>query len=138
MKNEYGIDTNILIYYLTGKPEGKHKECLELIKKAEKDKITLMLTSVIFWEATWILEKIYKNSKEKIADILRNFLELEGINCKNKKTLIKAFNLWEKENIDFADAYIICVYKNLNINDIYSYDKHMDNNDINCLNPGGK
>lgn len=135
MKERYGIDTNILIYYLTGKPEKKHKECLMLIKKAEKGMINIEVTPVIFWEATWILEKFYKNSKQKIVHILDMFLRLDGIKCEGKNILIKSLNLWNQNNIDFADAYIIGLYKSHNISDIYSYDKHMGNKDINCLKP---
>ncbi len=135
MKNVYGIDTNILIYYLTGKPEEKHKECLSLIKRAEKGKIKIKIFPVIFWEATWILEKFYKNNKQKIVEILKMFLQLDGIECEKTAILIESFNLWEKENIDFVDAYIINSHRKSNINDIYSYDSHMKNKEINCLEP---
>ena len=135
MIERYGIDTNVLIYYLTGKPEKKHQECLSLITKAEKGKIKIEVVPVVFWEATWILEKFYKNSKQQIVRILKMFLRLDGIKCKEKNTLIKSLNLWKQNNIDFADAYIISIYKKNSINDIYSYDKHMKNEDINCIKP---
>lgn len=63
------------------------------------------------------------------------FLELDGIECDEKDILIESFNLWEKENIDFVDSYIMSLYIGSNINDIYSYDKHMKNKDINCFKP---
>ena len=93
MKDIYGIDTNVLIYYLTGKPERKHKECLALIKKAEKGKLTIKVVPVIYWEATWILEKFYKNSKDKIVNILTMFLPdlifHHNIICKELEFLLK-------------------------------------------------
>ena len=138
MTNQYGIDTNILIYYLTGEPKEKHKKCLRIIKKAEEGDINIKIVPVIFWEATWILEKFYKNDKQEIVRILKMFLQLDGIKCKEKDILIKSLNLWNQNNIDFADAYIISLCKSYNISDIYSYDKHMKNKDINCLKPDFK
>lgn len=135
MKELFGIDTNILIYYLTGKPEDKYKKCLQLIKEAENGCIKLNVVPVVFWEATWILEKFYKNPREKIVHILIMFLRLEGIKCKNKKLLIKALNLWKNENIDFADAYIINLYKYRDVEGIFSYDNHFKNREISCFKP---
>ena len=135
MKDRYGIDTNILIYYFTGKPERKYKKCLKLIKKAEKGDIMLEIVPVVFWEVTWVLEKYFKNSRQKIADILKMFLRLEGIECKDKEILIASLNLWAKEGIDFADAYIIKLYNKLKVKGIYSYDQHMEDKDIKCLKP---
>jgi predicted nucleic-acid-binding protein len=136
MKDIYGIDTNILIYYLTGKPEEKYNKCLKLIKKTENGIFKLKVVPAIFWEATWILEKFYKNSREKIAHILIMFLRLQGIECEEKELLIKSLNQWKNNDIDFADAYIINLYKSLNVGHIYSYDKHMDHQEIKCFKPG--
>ena len=138
MKDRYGIDTNILIYYFTGKPEKKYKKCLKLIKRAEKGEITLEIVPLVFWEATWVLEEYFKNSRQKIADILKMFLRLEGIECKDKEILNASFNLWVKEDIDFADAYIVKHYNKLKVEGIYLYDQHMEDKDIKCLKPEGK
>ena len=120
MEDSYGLDTNIMIYYLTGKPEEKYKKCLSLIKRAEDGEVELNVLPINFWEATWVLEKFYKNDRKNIVDVLQLFLRLTGIKCKNQDVVLAALNLWEKEKIDFADAYIIESYKSEQVMDIYT------------------
>ena len=109
---------------------------ITLIKKAEKGEIRLQVLSINFWEAVWVLEKYYENPKKQIAHILILFLQLPGIECPQKEIIIPALNLWKQSEIDFADAYIIKAYQHMKIKTVFSYDRHLQNNEIECLNPG--
>ncbi|MCD5406813.1 MAG: PIN domain-containing protein [Desulfotomaculum sp.] len=133
-----GLDTNIIIYYLTGQPKEKHNQCLNLIKKAEKGELRLQVLAINFWEAVWVLEKYYENPKDQIARILTLFLQLPGMECSQKEILISALNLWKQAEIDFADAYIIKTYQHLKIKTVCSYDRHLQNHEIECFNPGSE
>ncbi|MDI3547433.1 MAG: hypothetical protein PWR10_1085 [Halanaerobiales bacterium] len=131
----YGLDTNIIIYYLTGQPEEKHKECLNLLKKAEKGEIELLVLPINIWESVWVLEKFFENPRDEIAHILSLFLELDGIKCRQKELITAALSFWQDNSIDFADAYIIKAYKVEGVNNIYSYDQHMLNKKMGCIEP---
>jgi predicted nucleic acid-binding protein len=135
MPQSYAIDTNIIIYYLTGQPKEKYKRCLRLVKKAEEGQIKLHVLPINIWEAVWVLENFFNNPKSQISYILSLFLQLNGIRCEHKERVISALNMWKENNIDFADAYIIKTWQSKGIKQIYSYDKDMQDQQIDCLKP---
>ena len=79
-----------------------------------------------------------ENPKDQIARILTLFLQLPGMECSQKEILISALNLWKQAEIDFADAYIIKTYQHLKIKTVCSYDRHLQNHEIECFNPGSE
>ena len=120
------LDTNIVLRYLTEDDPCKAKRCDELFKKISSGKETLFTSTLVITEVVWVLEKVYRLTRDQITVCVQKILNTPHIECAEKDILLTAVGLYELKNIDFIDAYNAILMQTKDIQDIYSYDTHFD------------
>jgi len=101
------VDANVILRYLLEDNELFFEKSKILFDKALKGEIEIIVKQIILAEVVYVLEKVYKVSKEEISEVLIEFLLSKGIKIENKEISIKALNIYKNKNIDFSDA-ILC------------------------------
>ena len=81
-----------------------------------------ILLDIIIGEIVYVLKSFYKQDKKYIVDRLKLLLQYENLEVSNRAIVIEALEVYEKRNIDFADA-ILCAKKNLEGYEVMSFDK---------------
>ena len=131
------VDANVVLRYLTKDPSTMAEASLKLFGAAQKGKISLRLISITVAEVVWVLESFYSYSKSQIAETLSQFLVSDGLKVENLDLIIEALSLYQKKNLDFADAFLSVVSLGDDHPIIYSFDHDFDRvTGISRLEPG--
>lgn len=99
-----GIDTNVLLRYLTRDDETQHAA-------AEQVMLTLtaqspgFITQVTLAELYWTLTRGYKYSKKQCLGIIRRLVWSDSLEFDDGEGVVRALHLAE-DGADFADALI--------------------------------
>lgn len=101
-----GIDTNILVRYLTQDDIEQAKIATELFDKYATSSNYFFINNIVMCELIWVLERGYKYSKEEISSVVRQILSAEEFAFENHKLLWLALNQYTQSGLDFADALI--------------------------------
>jgi predicted nucleic-acid-binding protein len=99
------IDTNVILRYLLNDVPKQSKASSKLMEKLASGE-NAYLHDVVIAELVWTLEKFYKVPKSKIRKVISELLLIKGLLVSNKNILLKALEIFDGKNIDFADALI--------------------------------
>lgn len=97
-----GIDTNILLRYLTKDDEVQVRKVRELFGTGEK----LFVSDVVLAEAVWVLGRKYRFSKREIVETLEAIVENEIFALDDPSIVQAALTDYRDGKGDFADYLI--------------------------------
>jgi predicted nucleic-acid-binding protein len=120
------VDANVVLRYLTQDPPAMAEASLKLFTAAQEGKISLRVVSITVAEVVWVLESFYNYSKSQIAETLSQFLFSDGLNVESLGLIIDALSLYQKKNLDFADAFLSVLSLQDDHPIIYSFDHDFD------------
>ena len=136
MKKAY-IDANVILRYITKDPPAMAEAARKVFAEAQKGKVGLIIIPLIMAEVVWVLESFYNYSKTQIAETLVQFLLCDGLEVEQLSLLIEALTLYQKKNLDFADALLGITALQYGPASVYSFDQHLDRIDgVKRLTPG--
>lgn len=114
-----GIDTNVLIRYLTRDDEPQFEIACKLIQGAEQP---VMLSLLALLEAEWVLRSCYKFAKPDIAAVFTSLLETRETAFEDEQTLEEALHSWKNSHADFADCLIVAKSRRLGCASVATFD----------------
>jgi predicted nucleic acid-binding protein len=122
------VDTNIFLRYLTRDDPDKAQACFELFKRAEANQITLTATETVIAEVVYVLssKRTYNLPRDQIRARLYPILTLQGLRLPQRRTVLRALDLYVAYPIDFEDALIVAHMERGAIRELYSYDRDFD------------
>ncbi|WP_342270297.1 PIN domain-containing protein [Rickettsia endosymbiont of Orchestes rusci] len=104
-----GIDTNVLVRYLTQDDE-KQATIVNIVNKVisqyENQAQSIFINNIVICELIWVLERGYKYSKKEITDAVRAILSTTEFVFEQPETLWLSLNDYEKYNADFSDILL--------------------------------
>jgi predicted nucleic-acid-binding protein len=101
-----GIDTNILVRYLTQDDLAQAKIVEEIFDLHATCPNSIFINNIVMCELIWVLERGYKYSKENIGQVIKQILSTEEFAFENQELLWMALNQYSQHNLDFSDALI--------------------------------
>lgn len=117
------IDTNLFVRYLINDDQKKAEAVDNLLDKAIKGEVRIVVPSVVIAELVWVLESFYQMKADAILELVEAIINTSGLDVTDKSTVISALRLYKNRNIDFIDAWIIEFAKERGIKTIYTFDK---------------
>ena len=120
------IDTNVLIRFLTNDKSSKYKTLYSFFNSLEKGVLKVELKLIVLFQTAFVLKSYYKVPKENISTSLSALLKFKGIQIKDKNIVMRTLELWNTNNIEIVDCYLIACLENDEQNIIYSYDHDFD------------
>ena len=136
MKEAY-IDANVILRHITKDPPAMAQGARKVFTETQKGKVRLKIISLTVAEVVWVLESFYSYSKTQIAEALIQFLLCDGLEVEQLSLLIEALTLYQKKNLDFADALLGVTALQYGPPSVYSFDQHLDRVDgFKRLTPG--
>lgn len=126
MRRAPAIDANIILRFLTNDDPDKAEACAALLEKVERNEQQVWLPDLVLADVIWTLERFYRQSKEKIADLLTPIVSLRGLHCSTKEAVFLALRLYVRHNIDWTDAFVAAQVMLRGAGTIYSYDRDFD------------
>ena len=117
------IDTNLLVRYLINDDQKKAEAVDNLLDRAAKGEVRIVVPSVVIAELVWVLESFYQLKADAILELAEAIINTSGLDVTDKSTIISALRLYRSKNIDFIDAWIIEFAKERGVKTIYTFDK---------------
>jgi predicted nucleic acid-binding protein len=124
------LDTNVIIRYVTQDDPDKAARARALLKQVEAGELTLIASESIAVEVVQILSSkvLYNQPRATVASHLSAILSLPKLKLANKRTILRALELWvnASASVDFVDALSVAQMERQQISTIASFDKDFD------------
>lgn len=121
-QNEYILDTNILIRFLTHDIDSQTKAVEKLFTKARTK--SLIIPDIIVVEIVHVLLSVYKIDKKAIIDKINILLTFEKFKI-NTSLFQKVVELYSRHTISFVDAYLVALTSYDKPLTLYTFDKKL-------------
>ncbi len=118
-----GIDTNVLVRYLTQDDKKQASRANRLIDTQLTASQPGFITLVTLVEVVWVLESSYSQPKENILEVLRSLLTIRQLVVERADVAYKALKYFTTSSADFSDALIFAINEAHGVEKIYTFDK---------------
>ena len=119
------VDTNVFLRYLLADHKTQSPAAKRLFIEAKKGKLILVTHPLVISEIFFMLYSYYKFTKEEIVEKLMMVLLFGGLEILEKNIVFQAIAFYEKNNVDFVDAYAAAFALENKI-DVCSFDRDFD------------
>jgi predicted nucleic-acid-binding protein len=93
-----GVDTNILVRFLTRDDENQFNKAIALIKREP-----VFIPDTVWLETEWVLRYAYTFDRPSVNKAFRDLLGLAHVHVEDANRLLLAIE-WHRAGLDFADA----------------------------------
>jgi len=125
-----GLDTNILVRYLTQDDPGQSRKATHEIEKARSAGQTFFIADIILCELVWVLETAYGYDRKEIVPVLENILRTKQFKFDNKDLLWKSLAGYRTQKGDFADHLIGQSSHEAGCRETLTFDTGLKNNPV--------
>ncbi len=108
-KNTVMIDANVILRYLLKDNDFLYKKSEALFDDIFTGRKKALVIHPVIAEVVYVLQKLYKVSKEEIAEVLTEFLKMKGIKTHDEGTVFESFEIFKNRNMDYVDC-LLCAY----------------------------
>ena len=120
-----GLDTNLLIRYLTKDDTSQYTKVKRLIEEAVERDERLLINCAVLCELTWVLDTAYEYSRAEIADALERILETAQFDIERAHEARQALGDFRSTKAGFADALIGRVNRALGAKQTLTFDRDL-------------
>lgn len=119
-----GLDTNVLIRYLTQDHPEQAERATRYIEKASADD-RLLINGIVLCELVWVLESAYGFPKEAIIDVVEKIFATIQFEIEDKSAAWLALSDYKRHRADFADCLIGRKNSAFGCSETISFDKRL-------------
>lgn len=101
-----GIDTNVLVRYLTLDDEDQVARVDRLFEDAAKRDEPVHIDAVVLCETAWVLRSVYASRREEVADALERVIDTRQFAIEDRDAVRDALDRFRADEGDFADCLI--------------------------------
>jgi predicted nucleic acid-binding protein len=101
----YLADTNIIVRLLVRDDEEQYRDTLQALTILEQRNEPCYVPDIVWIEACWVLQKIYKLDRRSISKALMNLLHTEVI-VPMSGHIQEMLSLFGETGVDATDAYL--------------------------------
>jgi len=117
-----GLDTNILVRYLTRDDEPQWQQAADLIRQNQP----CFIANIVLCELVWVLRGTnYRFPKEEIIRVLDAMLHSAAFEFENRSTLDQALQRYKQGKADFSDYLIGAISRQAGCTEIASFDSKL-------------
>ncbi len=122
------IDTDVIVRLLTGDDLQKQARARDLFKRIEIGEVTVFAPVTVIADCVYVLASpsLYKIPRTEVVGLLRPILRLRGFRLQDRRTVLRALDLYAAAALDFGDAYVAASMERLGSQRVYSYDTDYD------------
>ncbi|MBI5785389.1 MAG: type II toxin-antitoxin system VapC family toxin [Rhodocyclales bacterium] len=101
-----GIDTNVLVRFLTRDEPGQYERARRIIRQGASDPDGIYINQLVLLETEWVLRSAYGLSKAEIVAAISALLDAHELVFEDEPAIEEALFSWKKSNADLADCLI--------------------------------
>ena len=106
-----GLDTNVVIRYLTQDDESQSRLANRLFETALSPEEPGFISLIVLCEIVWVLSDAYAMDQVRIRSVIEGLLESRQLEVESKELVRKALRAWTSRSAGFTDVLIgeICL-----------------------------
>ncbi len=131
-----GLDTNIIIRYLTQDDPQQSKSAEYIIETELDSKNQGFISLIVLIEVIWVLKTCYQQSKPELYHIVESLLTTKQLIIEKSDNAYKALRIWQKGNGDYSDALIAVLSQENGCAYILTFDKKAVSAGMKLVNSG--
>lgn len=122
------LDTNLIVRYLTQDHLDQAQRAHRLFTELETGATQAVISEAVIVEAVYVLSSraTYNMPRPWIKGALAEVIRLPGVKLANKRSYLRALDLYASANIDFVDALSVAHMERLKLDVILSFDRDFD------------
>jgi len=90
------------------------------------DEGDLLLADLVVADCVYVLESLYEVERPRVAELMRSAIVPPTIQTVDPATLLRAFEVYELERLDFVEAYLVAQAEATGVNEVLSFDRSID------------
>ena len=100
------LDTNVLVRYLAADDRRQLAVAERLIDACTREAETLFLCLPVLCELVWVLSRSYGQSREQIASVVNQLLEMSIVRMEHQELVARALTSYRRGKGNFSDYLI--------------------------------
>jgi predicted nucleic acid-binding protein len=116
------LDTNVLIRHLTGDPPALARRATRFLERATG----LVCPDLVVAETVYVLESFYDVARDGVAGLMRSVVASPAVIVSDELLILRAIEVYEVDQLHFAEAYLVATAERSGIDAIASFDKSID------------
>ena len=114
-----GLDTNILVRYLTRDDEQQWQQAVTVIQHNQ----LCFISNIVLCELVWVLKSAnYSFRKDEISNVLEDMLHSAAFEFENRSTIDQALQRYKQGKADFSDYLIGAASRQAGCTETVSFD----------------
>lgn len=101
-----GLDTNILVRYLTQDDPIQSRKATEIIEQVLTEQNPGFISTIAIAETVWVLSRAYRFAPDEIAGAVERILEADVLVVENEREVFSAMAALSEARGAFSDALI--------------------------------
>ena len=118
-----GLDTNVLIRYLTQDDKKQATRANKLIDNELNSSNPGFITLISLVEIVWVLESCYSQTKKEVIEVLHSLLSTKQLVIEGADMAYLALKRYAVGNADYSDALITVISENQGCSSVVTFDK---------------
>ena len=98
-----GIDTNVLVRFLTRDDAAQFRRVQEFLEKRFAEADPVLVNVIVLCETVWVLRAAYRIPRREIASALDRLLDASGLVIEDRDQVAAAVNAYRRGPGDFSD-----------------------------------
>jgi predicted nucleic-acid-binding protein len=126
-----GLDTNVIVRYLTRDDETQWRQSTQLIQSGEQ----CFISNIVLCEIVWVLKgSPYKYSKSEILSTLEAMLHTATFEFEDRSVVYQALQRTKQGRADFSDYLIGAIAHQVGCSETATFDRKLEGEKgFNCL-----
>lgn len=101
------LDTNTVVFFLTGRPAAPARAAARLFERAERGELELIVPLTTIAEAIWVLTSPGRGiPRAAVARALADLVSADGVRADESPVALEALRIYGERRVDFVDAYL--------------------------------
>jgi len=101
-----GVDTNVLVRYLTRDDQPQYEKARRLIDRRVSKGEPILVSLLVLLETEWVLRSRYELAKGDILVAFSALLEAAEVDFEDEQSVEHAIYVWKDSAAEFADCLI--------------------------------
>jgi predicted nucleic-acid-binding protein len=120
-----GLDTNVLVRYLTQDDPGHARRAEAVLTEAASKGERCFIGSIVLCELTWVLRGAYGRPKGDVVRTLDLILATRQFDIGDKDLVREALDAYRHGRADFADYLIGATHRSAGCDDTVTFDRRL-------------
>ncbi len=119
-----GIDTNVLVRYITQDDKQQSTKANKLLDRELSSGNTGSISKIVLCELTWVLSNAYGYSRDTISSVIQQVLITQEFVVEDSDLALKALHNYQRGNAGFADYFLAQTHYSMGAEHTVTFDKN--------------